>query len=156
MSDKFIKFPEHLLDTPSTTDRTMSPNIVKFPSTAGVRDTSDTAHQPEGALQPPGNVRWGANPSQVPEDERTGAFLTTADGTVVSLTADQHKALNCIVSGMPFVFIGIKPSDRGASFYRAAHGDEADLRNAHDHLADQINKLFASKSLLPPGPWSSR
>ena len=34
------------------------------------------------------------------------------------------------MDGMSFVVVGIKPTDSGADFFTAVHGDREDLRNA--------------------------
>lgn len=65
----------------------------------------------------------------------------------LKLTEDQQKAIGCITSGMTFVFIGIKPSDSGADFFTALHGDHTDLRNAQDHLLDVIGRLYDRKGI---------
>lgn len=66
----------------------------------------------------------------------------------VNLTTQQQKAIGCIMSGMPFVFIGIKPSDSGVDFFTALHGEDADLRNAQDHLPGVIQRLYVREGIL--------
>lgn len=66
----------------------------------------------------------------------------------VNLTQQQQKAIGCIMSGMAFVFVGIKPSDSGADFFTALHGEEADLRNAQDHLPAVIQRLYVREGVL--------
>jgi hypothetical protein len=66
----------------------------------------------------------------------------------VNLTEQQQKAVSCILSGMTFVFIGIQPSDSGADFFTALHGEDADLRNAQDHLPDVISRLYVREGIL--------
>ena len=61
---------------------------------------------------------------------------------------EQQKAIDCILSGMAFVFVGIKPKDTGADFFTALHGDGTDLRNAEDHLPAVIHRLFVRKGIL--------
>lgn len=63
------------------------------------------------------------------------------------LTEDQRKAVGCILSGMPFVFVAIKPTDRGADFFTALHGDPTDLRNAQPHLEGVIARLYDRKGI---------
>ena len=66
----------------------------------------------------------------------------------VNLTTQQQKAIGCIMSGMPFVFIGIKPTDAGADFFTALHGEDSDLRNAQDHLPAVIQRLYVREGIL--------
>lgn len=65
-----------------------------------------------------------------------------------NMTAQQQKAIVCITSGMPFVFVGIKPSDTGADFFTALHGNDTDLRNAQDHLPEVIQRLYVREGIL--------
>ncbi len=66
-----------------------------------------------------------------------------ADG----LTEDQRKAVQLVLSGMSFVMIGIKATDRGADFFTAVHGEAADLRNAQPHLDGVIARAYSRKGL---------
>ncbi len=70
------------------------------------------------------------------------------DGQQIQLTDDQERALGVIMSGMAFVFIGIKPTESGADFFRALHGDETDLRNARPFLDEQISKAFRKREIV--------
>lgn len=63
------------------------------------------------------------------------------------LSEDQRKAVQVVLSGMPFVLIGIKATDRGADFFTALHGEEADLRNAQPHLSGVIDRAFTRKGI---------
>ena len=63
------------------------------------------------------------------------------------LNEDQRKALQVVLSGMTFVMVGIKPTDRGADFYTAISGDETDLRNAADHLSGVIERAYDRKGI---------
>ncbi|GDY13190.1 hypothetical protein LBMAG53_20680 [Planctomycetota bacterium] len=64
------------------------------------------------------------------------------------LTEDQRKAVQLVLSGMAFVCIGIKPTDRGADFFTAVDGDPGDLRNALDHLGGVIERAYGRKGLI--------
>ncbi len=64
-----------------------------------------------------------------------------------NLTEDQQKAMQCIMSGMAFVFLGIKPTDSGADFFTSLHGDPTDLRNAQEHLPGVIERLYDRKGI---------
>lgn len=83
-----------------------------------------------------------------PSDDETGYFIKDAQGNVIKLTNDQQKAMQCIVSNMAFVFIGIHPTPTGADFYRATNGDDATLRNAYDAIHSQVDKAYAKRNLL--------
>jgi hypothetical protein len=72
-----------------------------------------------------------------------GAAARGADG----LTEDQRKAVQIVLSGMPFVLIGIQPTASGADFFTALGGEAADLRNAQDHLAGVIDRAFVKRGL---------
>lgn len=64
-----------------------------------------------------------------------------------ALSADQRKALGIVLSGMPFVLIGIKPTPSGADFFTAIGGDDADLRNARSHLDGVIDRAYERKGI---------
>jgi hypothetical protein len=63
------------------------------------------------------------------------------------LTDDQRKAVQLVLSGMSFVMVAIKPTERGADFFTAVHGDAAELRNAQPHLDGVIGRAYARKGL---------
>ncbi len=63
------------------------------------------------------------------------------------LSDDQRKAMQIVLGGMAFVVVGIKPTDRGADFFTAVHGDATDLRNAQDHLAGVIARAMSRKGI---------
>ncbi len=63
------------------------------------------------------------------------------------LNEDQRKAIGIVLSGMSFVLVGIKPTDRGADFFTVVTGDATDLRNAQPHLAGTIEKAYDRKGV---------
>lgn len=65
----------------------------------------------------------------------------------VDLNAEQLKAMQLIASGATFVFIAIRPTDNGADFLTALHGDPTDLRNAQSHLPDVIERLYGRNGI---------
>lgn len=77
-------------------------------------------------------------------DETNGKTVAAGPGT---LSPDQEKAIRLIMSGMSFIFIGLKPVETGADFYAALHGDATDLRNAKDHLLEVIARLYTRKGI---------
>jgi hypothetical protein len=64
-----------------------------------------------------------------------------------NLDEDQKKAIGLILTGATFVFIAIRPTDNGADFLTALHGDPTDLRNAQSHLPDVIERLYGRKGI---------
>lgn len=96
----------------------MSDKIIRFPGAAGAKTPPTPAPAPAAADAGP-------------------------DG----LSEDQRKAVQIVLSGMPFVLVGIKPTDRGADFFTAVHGDHTDLRNAQDHLPGVIERAYGRKGI---------
>jgi hypothetical protein len=109
----------------------MSDNIIRFPGAA----KPGTASSPDTAAAPGESAPGASTP--------TGAPPLGADG----LTDDQRKAMQVILSGMSFILVGIKPTDRGADFFTAVHGEAHDLRNAQPHLDGVIARAYARKGL---------
>lgn len=96
-----------------------SPKVIRFP---GLGERKPVVAQPAEAAK---NAEIGA------------------DG----LTEDQRKAIQVILSGMTFVLVGIKPTERGADFFTSVHGDAGELRNAQDHLDGVIARAFSKKGI---------
>jgi hypothetical protein len=94
----------------------MSEKIIKFPGSA--KPAPATPAAPAATAKP--------------------AAATGPDG----LTDEQRKAVQVVLSGMSFVLVGIKPTDRGADFFTAVHGDHTELRNAQSHLAGVIDRAY--------------
>lgn len=90
----------------------------------------------------PGKAKAASKPAE-PAAAAGDAPAVGADG----LTDDQRKAIQLVLSGMSFVMVAIKPSDKGADFYTALHGEPADLRNAQPHLGGVIDRLYERKGL---------
>lgn len=103
------------------------PKVIRFPGLANAKPA--TAKSKEAAPQPDASV---------PDAPAIGP-----DG----LTEDQRKAVQVVLGGMSFVLIGIKPTDRGADFFTAVHGDAGELRNAQPHLDGVIARAFSRKGL---------
>jgi hypothetical protein len=98
--------------------------ILQFPG-AGKR--------PEGAKPP----------AKTEKNDKNDQPVVGPDG----LNDDQRKAMQIVLSGMPFVLVGIKPTASGADFFTAVSGEAADLRNAQDHLGGVIDRAFARKGI---------
>lgn len=63
------------------------------------------------------------------------------------LDEDRRKAISVILSGMPFVCIGIQPSATGADFFTSLGGDTAELAKAQPHLDGVIDRLFHKRGI---------
>lgn len=66
---------------------------------------------------------------------------------LAALSEDQRKALSLVGSGLAFVLVAIKPTERGADFFTAVHGEATDLRNALPHLAGVIERACGRKGI---------
>ncbi len=91
----------------------------------------------------PGSGPSPAKPGKPAKGDPAGKGKRGADG----MTEDQRKAVQIVLSGMPFVLIGIQPTASGADFFTALGGEAGDLRNAQDHLAGVIERAFAKRGL---------
>jgi hypothetical protein len=111
--------------------------IISFPG----------SHRPAtaGAKDRPGADQAGT--------DQAGAGKAGADkpkaapAALGAFTAEQIKAIQLAQSGMGFVMIAIKPTEGGADFFTAVHGDASELRNAQDHLSGVIDRAFARKGI---------
>ena len=101
--------------------------VIRFPGAFGkaAKKTAPTADKP-------------IPPAMAGEPAALGA-----DG----LTDEQRKGIQIILGGMTFVLIGIKPTERGADFFTAVHGDATELRNAQCHLEGVIARAFSRKGI---------
>ena len=52
------------------------------------------------------------------------------------------------MSGMDFVLVGIQPTESGADFFTAVHGDARALFNAQPHLAGVIERAYGRKGII--------
>lgn len=98
-------------------------------------------------LQFPGSAKPDANAKPKAKGKAPGEALSPAALGPDGLSEDQRKAMQVVLSGMPFVLIGIKATDRGADFFTAMHGEAADLRNAQPHLGGVIDRAFERKGI---------
>jgi hypothetical protein len=103
----------------------MSDKIIRFPGPAGV----------------PGKAK-APTPAPAP-----GPAAEPKPVDPANLDEDRQKAIGIIMSGMPFVIVGIKPTDRGADFFTALGGEPSDLRNAQAHLPGVIDRLYSRKGI---------
>lgn len=105
--------------------------------------------RPQAGNPNPGDPRQPSPPVSI-EHARPGAFAKdTVTGKDVQLTPEQTKAIGLILSGMPYICIGVKPTDTGCDFFTAMEGPEDDLRNCYDSLPGVLQRLYARKNLHP-------
>lgn len=95
-------------------------------------------------IQFPGKA---AKPAKAEAPAAAPAAPAEAPPGLDGLSDDQRKAVQIVLGGMAFVLVGIKPTDRGADFFTAVHGEPADLRNAQDHLGGVIARAFTRKGI---------
>lgn len=103
----------------------MSENIISFPGGKENDESLNPAANAEGRISEAGSGQMG----------------------IPGLTADQEKALQVVMSGMSFVLVGIKPTDTGADFFTAIDGNADELRNAADHIAGVVDRLYTKRGL---------
>jgi hypothetical protein len=105
-------------------------------------------HKPTAGNPDPGNPKQPSPPTF----QANPPMQIPLPGGAMELSPDVEKAMHIIMDSqcgeMSFVIVGIRPTDQGADFYMAAHGDPGDLRNAYDHLPGRIAKLYSKKGLL--------
>lgn len=88
-------------------------------------------------------IRFPGGEKQPPPPPQAGGDPAGLDG----LDAEQRKAIGIILSGMPFVLVGIKSTPSGADFFTALWGEASDLRNARPHLDGVIERAYGRKGL---------
>ncbi len=82
------------------------------------------------------------------ESEDSGTTEATSDLTrLAELDEDRRKAISVILSGMPFVCIGIQPSPTGADFFTSLGGEPIELTRAAPHLPGVLERLFNKRGL---------
>jgi hypothetical protein len=93
----------------------------------------------------PGSQPKPGSTAQAPQSQKPTAAsdLPGEDG----LTDDQRKAIQLVLSGLSFVLVAMKPTDRGSDFFTAVHGDAGELRNAQPHLDGVIARAYGRKGL---------
>ncbi len=147
-------------DEPNNTDSRYNEKVIRFPGLT--RPTSERpAGEPEGkSVGRPAKVKGEASGAHRTLKDPSGAHrvqdpsAATGDPSPLpgsagpdGLTEDQRKAISLILGGVSFVLVGMKPTDRGADFFTAVHGDATDLRNAQPHLASVIDRAFSRKGI---------
>jgi hypothetical protein len=112
--------------------------IIRFPS-------GDSA-KAKSAKEPAKDAPREAKRSEGKPVASDGAAALDAAG-LEALTADQRKAIGIVLSGMPFVLVGVKPTQSGADFFTAIGGDATDLRNASAHLPGVIERARSKRGI---------
>lgn len=90
----------------------------------------------------------GAPAPSVKKPEPAAPASPEAGQGLDALDEDRRKALSVIMSGMPFVCIGVQPTDTGADFFTSLGGDTAELAKAQPHLDGVIERLFRRRGIL--------
>lgn len=90
----------------------------------------------------------GAKPAPTPAAKRPEPATPDSDQGLDALDEDRRKALSVIMSGMPFVCIGVQPTATGADFFTSLGGDTAELAKAQPHLDGVIERLFRRRGIL--------
>lgn len=116
----------------------MNDKIIQFPGAGRTPVASTPPPAPKPAPEAP------AAPVAVSLDAEQ---VRQAQAALGNLSAEQQKAMQIVLSGMPFVLVGIQPSERGADFFTALHGEAADLRNAQPHLGGVIDRAYGRKGI---------
>lgn len=84
----------------------------------------------------------------------TGIVIQVPEGFVPN--PDLIKAIGIVVSGLPFVLVGVQETftgddhenATGADFHTVLHGDKAALRNAGPELPGVIERLYGKHGIL--------
>jgi hypothetical protein len=128
-----------------------SPKRIQFP---GLRPCPEQTRLAEAVTQVAGtgqlkgkeNMIQGLDMSE--KASETKAMLVGPDGKPIPMDADQLKALDLIIKGLPFVFIAMKPTPNGCDFYSACSGPAQDLTDHYVELPAMIKSLYQRKGLL--------
>lgn len=97
-------------------------DVIKFPGLPEPEETNE-ANETEAVAESP-------------------ILLKSPDGKVIELDANQAKALSLVISGVPFILIGIKEAGDGADYFTAVHGDKDVLYNSLDALPGVIKRAY--------------
>jgi hypothetical protein len=103
----------------------------------------------EKIIRFPGGANAKTRPTGTAKEAASPAAPPAAGGVpdLRALTPDQKKAMEIVLSGMAFVMVGIRPSQSGADFWTALHGEPADLRNAQASLDSVISRAYVRKGI---------
>ena len=117
-----------------------SRNCGKWRTLARVMPAPRSAAMTDKIIRFPGSGTRAPVPEPAEENLPDGLELA-------GLTPEQRKAVGIVLSGMPFVVVGIKATNSGADFFTSLGGDDADLRNAHPHLSAVVDRAFTRRGL---------
>jgi len=91
-----------------------------------------------------------ADDAETPSGETQGQASQEGSGQlgIPGLSADQEKAVQLALSGLGFVMVAIKPTDGGADFFTAVHGDADQIAAAHPHLDGVIERALRRHGVI--------
>lgn len=65
------------------------------------------------------------------------------------MSEELRKAIGIIESGLPFVIVGCRPTEKGCDFYTSVVGDAEVLGPAAAHLAPAVNRALVRAGYKP-------
>lgn len=66
----------------------------------------------------------------------------------IILSQAQQKAMNIVVSGMPFIVIGILPTGNGADIFSSLGGNKEELIKVYNKLGEILERAYEKENLL--------
>lgn len=125
--------------------------VLKFPGAKAPPGAPDAKVAPKRAPKPTRAASAKSDADDTDDDEEeedSGTPEATSDLTrLAELDEDRRKAISVILSGMPFVCIGIQPSPTGADFFTSLGGEPIELTRAAPHLPGVLERLFNKRGL---------
>ena len=97
------------------------------------------------------NVEPGTKEPAPEEPESMFIQMQNPDGSLgpkIPMSKAQLKAMQLIMQGMTFVFVGLKPTQTGADFFTAVHGEHTDLRNASDEIPNIVARALHKEGII--------
>jgi len=96
--------------------------------------------------------QWAKEPTEKPPEPAEKPKPGVAPGSGAGrpqLNAAQTKAINLIMSGLPFVTVAIRPtSETGHDFFVSIDGNHDVLRLAQSELPRVIDRAFAREGIV--------
>lgn len=66
----------------------------------------------------------------------------------IQLSQAQQKAVNIVISGMPFIVVGILPTVSGADIFSALGGNKEELIKVYHKLGEILERAYEQENLL--------
>ena len=66
----------------------------------------------------------------------------------IQLSQAQQKAVNIVISGMPFIVVGILPTVGGADIFSALGGNKEELIKVYHKLGEILERAYEQENLL--------